>query len=641
MPPAIELTKDIADQIALTARVQLRISQDYKHPRLAQIKESEDLYNGVVPKTLRNPFNESFPFMSGFVDHLLSEIDDPPTVEFTHQDLADLKVARRVTAAFAAEVVSTMPEAMWAYKDRVGKKLAIFSGRCTYKYFAESPEIEGKPSYRSVFKVIDYTDFHCEPGGGGILEEHLFCGEENIYKTKQEIEDNAAAGIYDPMQVQELLSATGESDYKDTMTQYTEYLNRHTSLGLNPATQNYVGQHLFRCVEWYLTYKGVRYYCLFEERSGKWLRVKPLVELFESNMYPYKSWATHEDLRVFWSKAPCDDARPVARTINRVLNQELYNREKRNNGQRLYDPDMIYDLEAFIDTRPDGVVPVDTKGGQRALSSAMMNVQYGEINGSIDLVQFLDSYSGQKTASTPSSQGQAEKDKKVGIFFGELKQIEKRIGVLNRSYREAWAQIGYGFLCGLDENLTDEGLAIQIMGTDGVEWDTLRRGDLKRHKALKISIKGGTEDSEKKAQEDAKKFEVLKMVGSTNQRWRDEQMLRMAGYKEDELRRAFSNLPMASEELLSEAEQAVKDIVEGKKVALNMGANATFIDYINGRATDLDIDIDTRVALYDYSLAHQEIAAENEARAAIRMVQDMNMAAFTSNPDGATAPRTR
>jgi hypothetical protein len=123
-----DLTKGLADEIAKTAKVQLRTSRQYKMQRMKDIGESEDLYYGIVKKQARNPFNESFPFMSGFIDGLMGKLDDMPQIEFSHTDEADYNSARKYQALFDQEVTSVLPEASWAKKDRWCRNMALFSG---------------------------------------------------------------------------------------------------------------------------------------------------------------------------------------------------------------------------------------------------------------------------------------------------------------------------------------------------------------------------------------------------------------------------------------------------------------------------------------------------------------------------------
>lgn len=604
---------------------------------MAQIKESEDFYNGKQKPSLVRENNDTFPFMSGFVDHLYSELDEPPTIEFCQTDEADYKMAKKTTAFFENEKASTLPHAKWALKDRYSKKLAIFSGRAILKYFAESD-----PVYRSNLQIVDHYDFHNEPGGGGHLEDHLFCGQEAIFKTKEDLLSGAKDNFYDFTQVNKLMSLGVTSDHKTNEDDYNNRLNRHQGLQLDPQSNNYVGQELWKFCEWYLTYAGCRYYILFDERTGEWIRCKLLRDIFsviESTgdaLWPYVSWATHEDPKVFWSKAPCDDALPIAKRVDKLINQEIYNREKKNKGSRLYDPLMITDVEALADPRPDGLIPVDTKNGKRALSTAIYKVESGEITGTIDLVQWLDSYYGTKTGSTPGAMGNAEKDKKVGVYLGEMQQVQRRLGIYNLSYKEAWAEIGLRFLLGLDDQMTTD-QAVKLIGPDGIEWTTLTRADLKRNRPYDIKVVGGDDYQKKNEAESQKKLAGLEITTTVNPRWKDREILKAAGYTDDQLKDAFSSVQGDSAELMSEAAQAIEDIQNGLKPKINRGANTAFIQKILDYSYDLNVEdnkkeLELAHKLADYALEHIDIAAQNEARNVAELVK-----AAAGAPTGAGA----
>ncbi len=628
MIPVPVITKELCDRLSNTARVQLRTSRSYKMPRMEQIAESEDLYFGVVKKSLRNPFNEAFPFMSGFVDTLVSKLDDPPEADITETDEADYVSAKKYQSAFNQEVTSVLPHAKWALKDRWCRKQAIFSGVGIYSIYGENYE----GAFKCNFGVVDYYDFHCEPGGGGDLESHLFVGEESIFKTKEELVWGAQQGYYDEKQVAVLTEVGHQGDYKQNQDDYNQRLNRHRGMGLDPQSNNYTGQELYKFVQWILTYQGVRFYLLFEERTNTWIRAKALRDMFPAlettgeALFPYVAWHTHEDARVFWSKAPADDARPVARSVNRLLNQELYNREKRNHDQRFYDPEMFYDVEALQSQQLDGLIPFDSKGGNRRAQDGIYKVEMGEISGTIDLVSFLDSFSGTKTGTTPGSQGQAPADQKVGIYFGELKQIEGRLGLYNKSYKEAWAELVYRFIQALDMNVTKP-MAIKMYGADGTKWDELTPEDKKRVRDFGIKIKGGQDELQENKAKNLQKMEGLKGVTTVNPRWKDEQALKAAGFDDDDIRDAFNNLPPASKELLAEACQAVDMIVRGRVPKLNPGANLAYMQKLIDEAEELDDD-QIAVKIYDFAMAHSSIVAQNEGRSAASMIQQRNMSNF-------------
>jgi hypothetical protein len=629
--------KTINDRIVHQCIKQLQTSRDFKRGRLAEIQESEDLYLGKTKPSLANPFNECFPFMSGFVEHYVSKIDNPPTIDFGANHEADFKIAEQITSAY--EIESADPIKQWARIDRECKRLAVFSGLGIYKQWADSPTDPdtNEARYQAHFDTKDIYEWHFEPNGGGHLEDHLFCGEEGVFMTMEEIEQGGKDGYFDEGQVTQMVQGTSESEYKDNAVEAEEHMSRRRSLMLDPTSHNYVGQQTKKLVEWYTTFGGKRYYVLFDEKTSLWLRVETVKEMFGTDLYPYVVWHTHEDRYNMLSKAPCDDAKPVAKYINRLLNQLLYNREKKNRGQRAYDPEMFQDVEALSDWRPDGLIPVDTQGGQRSIASGIFEFQVGGLDGTIDLITFLDAFSGQKTGSTPGSQGASDKDKKVGVFFGELDQVSEFIGTRNKSYTEAWAQLGIRYIYGLDHHLDDEGIAIELMGPDGIEYTALSRFDMKRNRQLSVRVRGGAEDFQRKEVEKKRKAEILPNLQTVSPEWKEREILAIAGYTDAEIKEAFTQLPYTSRELISEAMQAVEDILVGKRPALNYGANVVFMQRIIDKATDVSMSNKARERkmanqLLEYAMAHTDIVLENETRLATEMIRNRNMAEF-KNPE--------
>lgn len=615
--------------------MQLRTSRMAKQPWLDKIAKREDLYLGIVEKSITKTFNECFPFMSGFVDQLHSEVvKERPSIKYLPGDDADYKSALKITALWEKQSKSSLPFAKWGLKDRWATKYAIFSGLATYKVYGES-----YPSFKVNFDAIDYRDFHWEPGGGGHLEMHLFCGQEGVFRTDNELIGLMKDEYIDPVQLAKLISNTHADDYKDNENQYNDRLRRQRQLGLDPTTNNYTGQKIQKLTEWYLTYDGVRWQLLFDERSALWLRVKPLREIFVGieemggeALWPYVCWHTHEDGTAFASKAPVDDAYPIAITVNTLLNQELYNREKQNHGQKIVDPDIITDLEALTNSRPDGIIIGETKNG-KSIKDGIYEFRNGPINGSLDLVQYLDQFHGQKNASTPGSMGAAEKDKKVGVFFGEMEQIKKRLSVHNESKREAYEEIGMRFMLAADKHLNRKE-AVRIMGAKGYEWVELEGKDIReRRRPFDVVIRGGSEEEQMNALESQRKLEGLKNTQTVNPRWKDEQILILSGYDDAEMKEAFSMLSYADKELMSEAAEAIEEILRGGKPPLNRGATESYVQKLIDAADALD-DAKMAINILDFANAHAQIAAENEARAALRMRQELMIRAAQAGTGG-------
>lgn len=619
-----------ADWLAIMNQcsLQLQTSRDFKRPRMKVIQENENLYMGIAEKEYKNPYNDCYPYMSGFCDYLLSEIDDAPNVIFSAQGEEDYKAATRTTALFEQLGQSKLPNANWSRKDRASKKLAIFSGVGILEFYSEA-----NPDFKTYLNNVDHYDFHCEPDGGSDLEGHLFCGREGIYKTKEQIEEGATSGRYNPKYTKILTEATSAQQFKDNVASHSERLNRSRAMNLDVESNNYVGQEVFALVEFYTTYKGKRYYCLFDDFSKNAIRIELLSDMFsviEPNteaLYPYVAWHTNEDPRVFWSKGPADDARPVAKTINKLLNQQMYNRDKQNMGHRLYDPQMIKDIKSLGEWRVDGLTPVNTRNGQNAISSSVHTLQTGNLQGTVEMVQFLNNFVGQQIGSTPGSKGDAPSSQAVGIFRAELAQISKRLGVYNKSYTEMWAGIGLRFRVAITDNLTENKVRVKIMGAKGIEWADVSAEDLEPIKDYDILIEGGRQAEAQRQEENKLKASVLDSIQTVNPKWKDIQKLRAVGFDEEQIKEAFSIVDPGLKELLSEAAQAEQEIVEGGKPALNRGANAAFMQHIINFAQNLTLEDKEKEAqiaieLMEYAVAHASIAAANEARNALQLIKD-------------------
>ncbi len=616
------ITREFADKLTDVAREQWRVSGQFKQPRMEVIKTNEDYALGIVKPDLDIPFNDCYPVMSGYVSDLMGKIDDAPSVAFSPHGKADFLLTEKLNFAFEKELKSKAPGSKWRLKDRWWKKNAIYSGRGIAKYWSATPE--GK--YVSNLQIKSHYDFHCEPDGGGDLDNHLFQGEEAIFKTKEELLVGAKNGIYDAENVGGLIYNYNDDDYKDNSDDYENRANRSRALNLDVVSNNYTGQTLFKFVEWYLTYKGIRWYVLFEESTYTWIRVKMLKDIFEANAFPYVSWSTEEDPNVFWNLAPCDPVRVLAKATNRFLNQETYNREKQNKGQKAYDAEMFLDTEALDDPAVDTLIPAKVKPG-KTVAGGIHEFTVPGLGGTISFVEFLNQFIGSKTGGSPGAQGVSDKNKKVGIFFGELEQANQFIGTKNKSYNEAQEELALKYAQGLYQNLDDRGMEIQIMGASGIEWERLTKYELRKRGSLNmdVTITGGSEEEELKEVERQKKIQILGSLVTVNPEWRDKEAMKQAGYSEEEIREAFSTETASSKKLISQAYMAIEDMEMGRNARMNRDATARFIQTIIDYAKSVDISEELFNKLFDYAMAHVGIASENTAREA-KLVMDQKNA---------------
>ncbi len=609
------LTLQEKAKLSSQLRAEYKAGLDYRHGREKQWQEGEDQYFNRKKKSLKQRYNVPVPIVSGFVETLLSKVDDPPTLKFKQGDEADYKAVKKAQALYQQD--SRRDDYDWDMVDLDGKKIAALYGRSITKIYAES-----LPKYKSTLEPIDVYDFICDPIGGGNLERHRFVMQDNILKTKEELKAGVEAGIYEKEPVEKLINATKQDALVDNDSIYKAKQNRLISLGLDGVSYNYAGQAMYKMVEAGTMWNGKRYYALFNYETGMIIRCAPWTDVFKSNLWCWTSWATHRDVFNFWSKSPVDDILPLADMIRILVNQELDNRLKRNFGQRAYDPDM-FPNPVELTWKPDGLVAV--KSGSttaRSIESGVYQFETPELQGTINLVNWIDTIIGQKSGITAEAQGASEEDK-VGIYYGNLQQVADRLGLYNKSYKKNWQAIGKRYVWGLYEHLRSP-QAVEIIGEKGQEWDELKRIEV--NPQWDIIAEGGNAEIQA---DEVKKKQLQEAMGSLTEdelamlspRWRAETKLRTAGIEEDELRMAFDIENEGNREILSEASIAIQEILKGKEPKENRGANTAFIQKILDFATDDDSLTGEQVdALYAYAEAHIPIAQENMARKAVQMM---------------------
>ena len=367
------VAQELADKLAGIAIKQIETAAHFKEARLQDIQKNEDLYLGRRRPSIKGRFNVPLPIMEGFIETWMSKIDDAPVVTRKHIKEEDYSASKKIDAQW--EFDKSQTRGRWDQKDRWAKKLAGLSGRGIFKIFAESD-----PKYASHLEVVDYYDFLCEPQGGAYLEDHLFLGQMNIFRTKSAIKERYAE------RAELLIAKSSDEGHKRNEELFKNKYNRMKALGLDPKTQDYVGESLYNLTEWFLNYEGKRYYIVLEYATGTWLRAEELKDVFESGLWPFASWATEEDPFNFWNRAPADIMRPVALAQQMVFNQLLDANARRIYGQRLYNTKVISD-PSQLEFRPEGLIGATLQPGQ-SLRDAVLTMETPEISSSINLIEF-------------------------------------------------------------------------------------------------------------------------------------------------------------------------------------------------------------------------------------------------------------
>ena len=626
----------------------LETSSKFKEPLMEKTKLYENMYLGKLPKKLRVQFNVALPIFSGMVDTLCSDFDEPIELDFKEAHPADYFKAKKIKAAFDMSKNSTKPADKWDYKMRAEKKIAIMSGRGIRSLYSESD-----PEFKTVLEILTYEDFHCQPDGGGILENHLWAYQENVFRSKADLVKGAISGRYNKEAVKLLIERAGDKEYQIRLNRAVDSkLNKFKAYGLDDGN-NYVGEEMFNLVKGVLTLGGVRYYILFDAFTVTPIRFCPLKEVFSSNLMPWMSWATHEELMVFWSKSFADDFYPIADSAIALFNQELTNREKKNLGARAYDKDMFPEPDKLdaAQYRADALVPADTKGGTRKISEGIYRFDTAELGGTINLVDWLTDTAGKNIGVTDTSQGGEQKaSKRVGVIFQEKDALAKRIGWRANSYSECNNEMGIRFIQCLKDDMPAS-MAIRMLGEDGYEWEEITRMDLNTEKDIEVYVTSSAnqiQESNIKKQNRVKSIEMIsndpEVKATINKKWMGENILReVGGYEEDEIKDAFDLTDYGGKESKAYADMAIHSLLRKQEPKIHYDADTKFLsiilDYMKKHREKLQKD-DLYLKFSDYMQKHTEIVTENMAKRAIATKRDMAMKQAGAGADKPTAPET-
>ena len=90
---------DINQTILAQSLKEYNIALKYRSQRISSWHKNEDLYLQRKKREIQGRHNILLGEMQGFIDTLLSKIDDPPTIRFTPTDEADTRKADKVSVS--------------------------------------------------------------------------------------------------------------------------------------------------------------------------------------------------------------------------------------------------------------------------------------------------------------------------------------------------------------------------------------------------------------------------------------------------------------------------------------------------------------------------------------------------------------
>lgn len=611
-------------RIIAQALHELDFARTYKQGKTKNWRTNEDLYYSRKLNTETARANVDLGQMSSFVHTLLSKIDNPLVFKFVKRKEAQLKRVKLLNALRTID----QDKDDWDIKDITGKKQALIYGRAIYSYTADS--ING---YKANLENVDVYDYLIDPSAGGIdIEKAFYMGRYGVVKTKTDLKKGVKDGIYLRTETTRLIEGSGnitEMNQEDVNKQ-----NRTWDTNVWTQQKEIANPDKYKFWEWYTTFEGTRYYLLMTESGGTAIRVEPLKELFESNMFPFWTWAAFPDLTEFWTPSYCDYVREIFMAQAISINQMLDNAEQVNKPQKLVNVMAVPNL-AELKYRRDGYIKVNK---DIDLNRAVQQLTVPSINTPIEVYNILDGIQEKTSGVTAGAKGVSDEDK-VGIYEGNQANAADRFGFLNKSYSFGYKRFAKLYEHGVREHLIKK-VAVDILGPDGVEIVEVSRRDIFR-KDDEFGTMVESSNAETALSETEKRTKIAFLNAQAmnpiqNPQKAYELQASIAGFEEDTIKQLLDTSDYGSAELMSEAERDIEALLDGEKIAPNQAANTAykqrFVDYMKDNMED--ITPDQFELLANYVLSLDEIIMQNTVRQANDILFKQQMEMITQGQQG-------
>lgn len=586
------INKTIRDEIVAQSLSEISHARQYKEKRIRNWHKNENMYYGLKVKSEDSRANVELGKMPSFVHTVLSKIDNPLTFKFIKRKTADLKKAERANAL--RQIDSNT--GYWDMKDLVGKKQAVIYGRAIYSYHAESQD-----GYKSMLENVDVYDFLIDPSAGGIdIEKAWYLGRTGVVKTKEDLREGVRQGIYLKNDTSNLINGSGNSD--EITYEETKKRNREMAVGENFGdNKNLFNEDKYIFWEWFTTYKGKRYYLLLQETSGVAVRVEPIEEVFESELYPFWTWACFPDLTEFWTPSFCDYVREPFMAQSIVINQLIDNAEQINKPQKAVDVTAIENLQE-LKYRKDGIIRMRSTDN---INNKIQMLQVPPLSTSLQVYETLETIQEKESGVTGSAKGVAEEER-VAIYEGNQLATADRFGLLNKAYAHGYKRFATLYYEGIKEHLRSKKVAVEILGPDGVQVEEITAKDI-IPKGRDFGIIVEATNAEMNISSIEKKNRMAFFNSQVNNQLVNPKKLfeltaQAIGLDEDTIKQLLDKEGFASMSLMSECDRDIESILDGKMPQVNMSANIAYmqriVDYMKDNREHLDDEEFTMLSAY-------------------------------------------
>ena len=444
--------------------------------------KNEEAYNGTTQRTLLTRSNLHVPIVFEGVQNMSSKLGGVPDVKFDTIPEGD----ENASEIMEHVVKQDLNDSDWDLLYEQSKTEAGIYGRAVYKVIAGNDK-------QSV-ELIDTLAYLISPIAKN-TRDALYQGQQFIYKTIEQIEEEAKKFEYDPEEIQKLKTNKIPNDTQvSTSTEMSTKNLRMALMGLNNTTQ--YGSKVAEITEWW-TYLAneektkSELYVLTVANDMYLLRAKKASELGYDRP-PFVSWGTYTRGITFWCPSVADVYRDPNLAIDVNMNQAIDNNTYRNFGM-LFVASSSGLKQSSIVPRPLGVTSVQCAPGED-VKNKVWQFTPPEISSALETMNTVKGFA--DTASGMNAGMQPKKGKvSVTQQARQNAEIDAKILVMKRNATLACQEL-YQIMADLTVDKLTKPRKVKIFGYKNLTIEDVTKKNFPKDEVQLVAKASQSEDSQ-------------------------------------------------------------------------------------------------------------------------------------------------
>ena len=406
--------------------------------RINNWSQNEQLYNGQPTATFLTRSNLHIPKVFESVQTMSSKMGNLPEVEFEVKPEGDENSADIMKANWEYDAARSNLSKLWQFS----KTEAGIYGQAIFKVI---PGNDGNK-----IALIDTMAFLINPTAK-VCRDALYCGEQFIYKTLDQIEKDAEKFEYDKEEIQKLKEKKVDTETAPSNSQEKSIRDLRLAY-LGYANVGDLGAKMVELTEWYTMIDGDPY-CLTIANDSYVLRIVRSKELGLPRHNPYVSYATYPRGVAFWTPSVADVERDPNLAMDVAINQLIDNNTYRNFGMVFVSSTSGLKQSSIV-PRPLGIITVNT-GADGKIGDQVLPYTPPEINQAAQTISILSGIADASVGLTGSPMGsQGQKKQSATAQAAQAAMAEMKTNLIKQNAVECVEELGQLYADTLKMNLT-------------------------------------------------------------------------------------------------------------------------------------------------------------------------------------------